>query len=129
MVPLVPPTPTTPPTSTATPTPPYSTPNLLSPTANQVIDESTLIFNWTSTGLLDQDEFYVLQLTWANGSHTEAWVKNSSWRITKDQRPTNGPIAWRVTLMRQTGANSAGSPTGISLITLVSHVLLSGVSR
>lgn len=121
MVPLAPPTPTStptiPPTPTATPTPPYSTPNLLSPTANQVVDASSLLFNWTSTGLLAQDEFYVLQLTWVNGSRTEAWLKNSSWRITKDQRPTNGPITWRVTLMRQTGANSAGSPTGISLTT------------
>jgi hypothetical protein len=65
--------------------------------------------------LLAQDEFYVLQLTWANGSNTEAWIKNSSWRITKAQRPANGPIIWTVTIMRQTGANAAGSATGISL--------------
>ncbi|HXW01190.1 MAG TPA: LysM peptidoglycan-binding domain-containing protein, partial [Anaerolineae bacterium] len=119
MVPLAPPTPTPtptiPPTPTATPTSSYSTPYLLSPTANQVVDASTLLFNWTSTGLLAQDEFYVLQLTWANGSNTEAWIKNSSWRITKAQRPTNGPITWTVTIMRQTGANADGSPTGINL--------------
>jgi LysM repeat protein len=119
IVPLAPPTPTptptTPPTPTGTPTPPYSTPNLLSPTANEVADTETLFFNWTSTGLLAPDEFYVLQLTWADGTRTETWLKNSGWRITKAERPANGLIRWTVTVMRQTGTNSAGSPTGISL--------------
>lgn len=119
IVPLSPPTPTPtptiPPTPTALPTPPYSTPSLLSPTTNQVVDDSTLFFNWTSTGLLAQDEFYVLQLTWANGAHTEAWLKNSSWRISKDQRPANGLITWTVSVMRQTGTNPDSSPSGINL--------------
>lgn len=119
VVPLAPPTPTltptTPPTPTATPTPPYTSPNLLSPTAKQVVDAPTLFFNWTSTGLLAPDEFYVLKLTWANGSQTETWVKNSSWRISKEQRPANGPISWTVTIMRQTGTTAEGSPTGINL--------------
>lgn len=119
IVPLAPPTPTptptTPPTPTGTPTPPYSTPNLLSPTANEVVDAETLFFNWTSTGLLAADEFYVLQLTWANGARTESWLKNSSWRISKVERPANGFIQWTVTVMRQTGAKADGSPTGIGL--------------
>lgn len=119
IVPLAPPTPTltptTPPTPTATPTSSYTTPNLLSPTINQVVDEPTLFFNWTSTSLLAQDEFYVLQLTWANGARTEAWLKNSSWRISKDQRPANGLITWTVAVMRQTGTNPSSDPTGINL--------------
>lgn len=108
-------TPTIPPTPTATPGPAYSQPNLLGPTPGQVVDDDIMLFNWTSTGLLAQDEFYVLQLTWANGEHTEVWLKNSSWRITKAERPANGFITWTVSIMRQTGANPAGSPTGISL--------------
>jgi LysM repeat protein len=119
MVPLATPTPTTtptpPPTPTATPGPEYSAPNLLSPTAGQVVNEAILLFNWTSTHLLAQDEFYVLHLAWANGQRTEAWIKNSSWRLTKEQRPTNGPITWTVSIMRQTGATSDGSPSGINL--------------
>jgi len=90
-------------------------PLLLSPTANQVVDDNILLFNWASTGLLAQDEFYVLQLTWANGERTEAWVKNSSWRITKAERPANGFITWTVTIMRQTSTQPDGSPAGISL--------------
>ncbi|MBI1876689.1 MAG: LysM peptidoglycan-binding domain-containing protein [Chloroflexi bacterium] len=121
IVPLSPPTPTPtptiPPTPTATPTPPYSTPDLLSPTANQVVNEPSLFFNWTATGLLAPDEFYVIQLTWANGVQTEVWLKNSSWRITTDQRPANGLITWTVTVMRQTGNKPDGFPTGIGLTT------------
>jgi hypothetical protein len=73
------------------------------------------LFNWTSTSLLAPDEFYVLQLTWANGDQTETWLKNSSWRITKEQRPANGLITWTVVVMRQTGTHPDGSPTGINL--------------
>jgi hypothetical protein len=90
-------------------------PTLLSPTTGQVVDDVTLLFNWTSTRLLAQDEFYVLHLTWANGQRSEAWIKNSSWRLTKEQRPTNGLVTWTVSIMRQTGATSEGSPAGINL--------------
>ncbi len=109
------PTPTIPPTPTATPGPAYSPPNLLSPTPGQVVDDDVLLFNWTSTGLLAQDEFYVLQLHWANGEYHEIWLKNSSWRINKAGRPANGLIRWTVTIMRQTGTSPNGSPTGINL--------------
>lgn len=108
-------TPTTPPTPTATPGPAYSPPNLLSPAPGQVVDDEVLLFNWTSTGLLAQDEFYVLQLNWANGEYHEIWLKNSSWRIPKAQRPENGFIRWTVSIMRQTGDSPDGSPLGISL--------------
>jgi len=119
LVPLAPPTPTPiptiPPTPTATPGPAYPAPNLLSPVVGQVVDDPTLFFNWASTGLLASDEYYVLQLTWSNGKQTQAWGKNSSGRITKAQRPANGLITWTVSIMRQTGANADGSPTGFSL--------------
>lgn len=119
IVPLAPPTPTAtptlPPTPTATATSAYSTPNLLSPTTNEVVDAPTLLFNWTATSLLAHDEFYVLQLTWANGQHTETWLKNSSWRIAKEDRPANSFITWTVAVMRQTGSKADGSPTGINL--------------
>ncbi|MFN8458094.1 MAG: hypothetical protein U0401_26160 [Anaerolineae bacterium] len=117
-------TPTTPPTPTATPGPAYSAPNLLSPAPGQVVDDDVLLFNWTSTGLLAPDEFYVLQLNWANGEYNEIWLKNSSWRITKSQRPANGFIQWTVSIMRQTGDSPDGSPTGISLtLTTAQHTV------
>jgi LysM repeat protein len=119
LVPLAPPTitptPTIPPTATATPGPAYPSPDLLSPAAGQSVDDDALVFQWTSTTLLAPDEYYVLQLTWANGDRTQAWLKNNGWRITKTQRPANGLITWSVTLMRQTGTHTDGQPTGFSL--------------
>jgi hypothetical protein len=81
----------------------------------QVVAEPVLLFNWTATGWLAEDEFYVLQLTWPNGAHTEHWTKSNSWRLTKAQRPVPGPVTWSVVIMRQTGANPDDSPVGVTL--------------
>lgn len=119
VVPLFTPTPTaTPtrlPTETATPPPRYIVPNLLNPTNGEVIDSSTLLLNWTSTTLLASDEFYVVELTWLNGTTTEYWVKNSSLRLSKEERPANGRTAWRVVIKRQTSTSAQGLPIGITL--------------
>jgi LysM repeat protein len=114
--PTITPTPAPPPTSTPTPGPLYEAPALLTPTQGQVIQNSTLLFNWTVGGVLARDEFYVLELTWADGSQTEYWLKNSSWRITSNQRPAAGPVVWQVSIKRQTGADQDGSPQGLTLI-------------
>jgi len=119
IVPLSTPTPTstpTPlPTETPTPGPKYALPDLLIPTDGQVVDGSTLLLNWTSTGLLAEDEFYVVKLIWPNSTTTEYWTKSSSWRISKDQRPAGGLIIWTVTIMRQTGTSPDGTPIGKTL--------------
>ena len=109
------PTPTPMPTATPTPGPRHIPPDLLSPMDGQVVAEPVLLFNWTATGWLASDEFYVLQLTWPNGLSTEHWTKSSSWRITTAQRPVPGSITWGVIIMRQTGARPDGSPVGVSL--------------
>lgn len=116
VVPLSTPTPTGTPTPlpTATPTPgsAYPAPTLLTPTSGEIIDVSTLLLNWTSTTLLAADEFYVVQLTWLDGTTTEAWTKSNSLRITKAERPANGLTTWTVLIKRQTGSDPDGSPTG-----------------
>jgi LysM repeat protein len=119
VVPLFTPTPTaTPtllPTETTTPPPPYIVPNLLNPAHGEVVDSPTLLLNWTATTLLASDEFYVVELTWLNGATTEYWVKNSSLRIPKEERPANGRTTWRVVIKRRTGTSAQGLPTGITL--------------
>lgn len=114
--PTITPTPAPPPTATATPGPLYEAPVPLSPAAGQVVEADTLLFNWTVSGVLARDEFYVLRLNWADGSSTEHWVKNSSWRVSKTQRPAAGPITWNVSIRRQTGTGPAGAPQGLTLI-------------
>jgi LysM repeat protein len=119
IVPLSTPTPTTTPTplptTTPTPRPHYLLPNLLSPADGQVLNESTVLLNWTSTSLLADNEFYVVHLTWPDGTTSEHWVRHTSWHIFKEQRPTNGLITWTVNIKRQSGTSPAGIPVGQSL--------------
>lgn len=116
IVPLSTPTPTltpTPlPTATATPRPDYPLPDLLAPSDGEVIDDSTLLLNWISTAILDEDEFYVVQLNYDNGPTDEYWEKSNSLRLTKEERSANGWIDWTVTIKRQTGTDEDGNPTG-----------------
>jgi len=119
VVPLSTPTPSPTPTSTFTPTPtpgpPHTPPDLLVPIDGQVIDAETILFNWTATGLLADQEFYVLQISWADGSRSEHWTKSNGWRISKNERPAAGPLAWTVTIMRQTHTGAEGTPIGLNL--------------
>jgi LysM repeat protein len=114
-MPTATPTPTPQPTATATSTPRYILPDLLTPADGQAVTEPVLFFNWTATGWLADDEFYVLQLTWPDGSTSEYWTKSNSWRVATAERPVPGSIIWRVTIMRQTGTDADGSPVGSSL--------------
>ena len=113
--PTVTPTATLTPTATFTPRPLYKSPNLLNPTPFQVVTAPHLLFTWTSTQVLAADEFYVLYLAWPDGSFTEHWSKRSSHRLSIETRRASGPILWRVAIVRQTGANPDGSPTGVTL--------------
>jgi LysM repeat protein len=120
VVPIATPTPTSTPTATLTPTatqgPPYQPPQLLSPAAGQVVDQDTMLFNWTATGLLAEDEFYVVQLVWPDGSYTEQWTRSNAWRVTRAQRPAPGPVSWSVAIMRRTGAAADGAPQGVPVV-------------
>jgi hypothetical protein len=119
VIPLWTPTPTstpTPlPTATFTPGPQYPAPQLLSPADGGLIDEETLLLSWTSTVLLMDDEFYVVQIEWLNGATTEHWTQSSSLRITREERPENGITHWTVLIMRQTGTKADGAPSGVIL--------------
>lgn len=118
IIPLATPSPTfTPsatPTATNTPGPPYNSPFLLAPPDQKVVEDEVLVFNWTAPAVLKAKDFYVLQLTWADGTRTETWVKNNSLRVTIDERPTNGVITWTVTIMQQQSSTADGVPQGTS---------------
>lgn len=128
VVPLATPTPTPTPTATLTPTStpglPHPAPVLLSPADGQAVTGSTLFFNWTATSLLAADEFYVLRLTWPEGSSTEVWTKTTSWTLSQDERPAGGLISWQVAVARQTGLKADGSPSGQVLTTPATNRLV-----
>ena len=119
VIPLAMPTPTptfTPaPTATPTATSQYTLPDLLTPADGAVVSEPVLLFNWTATGWLADDEFYVLQLTWPDGSTSSYWTKGNSWRIGSEDHPPVSSVSWRVAIMRQTGTAADGMPVGQTL--------------
>jgi LysM repeat protein len=118
-IPLATPTPTgtpTPlPTATSTPLPFYPAPNLLTPINGQIVEADTLLFNWTSTTLLAEGEYYVIEVTWSNGQSSEYWVKSTGLRIPKSERPAKGRLSWQVLIKRQSGATAQGQRFGETL--------------
>jgi len=74
--------------------------------------DSTVLFNWTATHLLADDEFYVLQLTWSNGVRREYWVQHTSWRLAREDLPATGVISWTVVIKRRTNDPAQERPAG-----------------
>ena len=105
-------TPTITPTPSFTPSPAYPAPQLLSPANEQVTHETSLTLSWTSTTLLAEDEFYVLYVGWPDGTFSEFWGQQSSWRLSRADRRGAGPLTWRVAILRQTGVAEDGTPLG-----------------
>jgi hypothetical protein len=114
-MPTATPTATTPPTATPSATPRYTAPDLLAPADGRQVIGPVLFFNWTATGWLADDEFYVLHLTWPDGTSGEYWTKSNSRRVDKTERPVPGEVGWRVGIMRRTGVAADGTPMGVTL--------------
>jgi len=109
LIPLVPATPTPTPTvevlptaALPTPTPRMTAPQLLTPPDAAVISgESSVLLSWTSIGVLDRDEWYVVTLKSPEKNITIAtwWTKSTSWRLPETYRPTGSAgldYTWRV---------------------------------
>jgi len=116
VVPLATPTPTPSPTAsltpTATPRPRYPAPALLSPADGLITRRAELLFNWTATGILADDLYYVLRLEWANGEQTYYWTKSTGQRVNLSEKSAPGPVVWTVDVMRRTGTDADGAPVG-----------------
>jgi len=123
---IPPPTPTPTPTETPIPTPtptpglPYAAPFLLYPPDGATFTgaEADIVLNWTSVGLLADDEWYVLRLRDASDaqpSPASVWTKIPSYRLPAEWRP--GPssereILWDVVVMRARAPVQDGVQSG-----------------
>ncbi|MDQ4077039.1 MAG: LysM peptidoglycan-binding domain-containing protein [Chloroflexota bacterium] len=121
------PLPTGVPTWTATPTPKYLEPIPLLPTDGSTWmhweGKAPLQLVWTSSGILQDDEFYVVRLRavdeedevlWA----ATQWTKNPSWRLSTeliDAIDERVRLRWDVMVMRRTSTPNAEQPSGIAL--------------
>lgn len=103
------PTPTLSPTpsgnETPTLTPTYRAPSLISPPSGVTYTGSTLTLHWDSIGVLESNEYYLVQVT---NTETEiTWngiTRNTSLRVSESVRPPVGEtqqINWRVTVAEQ----------------------------
>jgi LysM repeat protein len=125
LIPLIPATPTPTPTAPVTPVSPTPTeipglgaPQLLTPADAAIITgEDSVLLSWTSVGVLDPDEWYVVTLKSPDKATAIAtwWTKNTSWRLPVDYRPTGSAgldYVWQVQVRSgdKDKAGSAASP-------------------
>ncbi len=115
------PTPTVPPTLTPTPGPWHPATALLSPPDQTTFEgaEAVIVLNWTSVGILAEDEWYVLRMR-RSGTYIQQlpalWTKATSWRLPADlyipDLAEPQEFYWQVTVLRQTGLTEDGTRTG-----------------
>ncbi|MBX3061532.1 MAG: LysM peptidoglycan-binding domain-containing protein [Anaerolineae bacterium] len=104
------PTPTITPTltgsETATPTPGYAVPLLLSPALNKTVNGSAQLM-WMPTGVLNADEYYLVEWTdMSTASTLQMRVKEPTLRLPAELQPADGTahtINWRVVVARDGG--------------------------
>lgn len=122
LIPLVPETPTPTPTVAVTPMTPTPTaipgltaPNLLTPGDGAIITgEDSVLLTWTSVGVLDPDEWYVVTLMSPEKETPVAswWTKSTTWRLPTDYSPSGSAgldYTWRVQV-RRGGSDKPGEP-------------------
>ena len=115
------PSPTVAPTRTRLPTPQfaYREPSLLWPTNGSIVSGPAFspVMNWTSVGILDENEWYLLRI-WNPGQPeepVEVYTKATSYRLTARAYPEGRRLqrfAWQVTVVQR-------SPSG-EVVTLLS---------
>ncbi|OQY27578.1 MAG: hypothetical protein B6243_12850 [Anaerolineaceae bacterium 4572_5.2] len=113
LVPLRPPTftptPTITPTPTFTPRPPFLTPVLLHPQDDALIegDTSSVLLNWTSSGTLDEDTYYVIYLSDNAGRFKTFPTRATSYRLPPELRPSQlSTCSWYVVVMKKIGIDA-----------------------
>jgi LysM repeat protein len=99
------------PTPVLIPTPsfPYQQPHLLAPTDGATIRGTDVpaLLNWTSVGILAENEWYELRLYVSEDSPEPItiWTKAPSWRVPRSLRPAESRLhrlAWQVVVVERT---------------------------
>jgi LysM repeat protein len=113
LIPLGGDTPQPTPTVTGTPVPPTFTPQvgfytpalLMPPDASSQVGKDEVLLTWTATGLLANDEWYLVVVR-SDGSGKPVavhWTKGTDWRLTSADRggnPNPGKYSWAIQVVR-----------------------------
>ena len=107
------------PTLTPTPGPARPAPALLAPPDGAIFEgaETVILLNWTSVGILNPDEWYVLRMRRTGDVAQQlpmVWTKATSWRLPGDLyvEGVEQKFSWQVTIMVQTGTKADGTWEG-----------------
>jgi LysM repeat protein len=106
------PTPTITPTPTFTPGPEFEPPYLLWPPDGTLIegDGATVLLNWATSQILDQNTFYVIFLTDELGNTKTFWTEAGSYRLPENLRPKQlTTFSWYVVVMERLGVDQNGA--------------------
>jgi hypothetical protein len=108
-----------PPTSTALPAP-----TLLAPADRQEFQEDAeIVLQWEPVGELPADAYYAITVAYSHFGETwhdeVPWTRETSWTLSEHayllDLADNGWFEWSVQVMRQTGEDADGKPTGVPL--------------
>jgi hypothetical protein len=115
------PRPTRTPTATGTPLPP---PELLAPSDGQEFSQDAeILLTWQSVGELPSDASYEVIVAYMHLGETwydeVPWIQDTSWTLSEHgyllDLSDDGQFHWSVQVVRQTGVDANGNPTGIPL--------------
>ena len=113
--------PTRRPTRTPTPLP---APELLSPEDGQVFSANDeIVLRWDSAGILPGNGYYVITVAYSRLGDTwydeTPWTKDTSWALSEHDYlvdlSDDGEFQWSVQILRETGLDADGKPTGIAI--------------
>lgn len=109
------------PTLTPTPGPPYPAPAQLGPPDGAAFEggDVTILLNWASVGILDEDDWYVIRLRRSGVMAQQlplVWTRATSWRLPAELyiEGLNEPqrFYWQVMIMHKTGEDEDGTWRG-----------------
>jgi hypothetical protein len=112
------------PTRTPAAKPIFPAPALVAPADGQEFAASdAVVLQWTSVGLLPADAYYVVNLAYTHNGATwtddTPWTKQTQWAVSAHtyllDLSDDGRYRWSVRVMRRTGTDAQGRPTGVAL--------------
>jgi LysM repeat protein len=120
------PTPTPTPAPAATPTPgePFAAPHLVYPLQNADLKDEAIVLQWTSVGILREDEWYAISLRYLghrpDGQPSElvVYTRTTSWHVpdqwSPDEQSPERRFEWTVRVVRRTGLGEPPIPLSLA---------------
>jgi hypothetical protein len=96
----------------------------LAPSERQeFLENDAVVLTWQAVDKLPADAYYAISVAYLHQGKVwydeVPWTQNTSWTLSQHRYlldlSDNGEFQWSVQVMRQTGEDAAGNPTGLPL--------------